>query len=340
MLRLMSSPGNIHDALFRETMSRKDMAADFLRSYLPESVLAHIDLDSLAIAKDSFVDPEMKDSYSDLLYRVSFSCGTPGYIHFLFEHKSTPDRFLPLQLLRYMLGIWDLHRKQHRMPKGAQLPLVIPVVIYHGRPRRQAVRLSGLVATPHASLEAYIPDFAMEFFDFSLEADVQIKGRLALRLVLASLRAKNDPENARHVFEIFKLLSELDESQSSLRWIETIFRYLAQVMDISSQEMHNIATRTLSAGKEDTIMTLAEQLRKDGMQEGLLLGRQEGILEGRQEGLQEARHELLERLLRKRFGAAASAPQIRERLRRADAEQLDLWAERLLDAASMEEVFE
>ncbi|TKF88015.1 Rpn family recombination-promoting nuclease/putative transposase, partial [Vibrio sp. F13] len=38
---------------------------------------------------------------------------------------------------------------------------------------------------------------------------------------------------------------------------------------------------------EDTLMTIAEQLRQQGEQRGIQRGRQEGIQEGRQEGRQE-----------------------------------------------------
>jgi hypothetical protein len=47
----------------------------------------------------------------------------------LFEHKSFPYRFTALQLLKYMVGVWELHLKQF---PGQILPTIIPLVIYHG----------------------------------------------------------------------------------------------------------------------------------------------------------------------------------------------------------------
>ena len=38
----MSKLNNIHDTFFRETMSHKEVAADFLTNYLPATVLEHI----------------------------------------------------------------------------------------------------------------------------------------------------------------------------------------------------------------------------------------------------------------------------------------------------------
>ena len=92
----MSEINKKHDTFFRETMSHKEVAADFLANYLPAKVLEHIQLDTLAISKDSFVDKKQAEHYSDLLYQVMLNTGLPGFIYFLFAHQSYPDRFLVL----------------------------------------------------------------------------------------------------------------------------------------------------------------------------------------------------------------------------------------------------
>ncbi len=49
----MSEINKRHGTFFRETMSHKEFAADFLANYLPAKVLKHVQLDTLTIAKDS-----------------------------------------------------------------------------------------------------------------------------------------------------------------------------------------------------------------------------------------------------------------------------------------------
>ncbi len=93
---------NPHDSFFRETFGRREIAANFLREYLPARIIARLDLDSLSLVKDSFVDKELRHHYSDLLYSVQHKKGK-RYIYFLFEHKSSPDIWTPLQLLRYSI---------------------------------------------------------------------------------------------------------------------------------------------------------------------------------------------------------------------------------------------
>ncbi|WP_256208202.1 Rpn family recombination-promoting nuclease/putative transposase [Halanaerobium congolense] len=47
------------------------MAVDFLENYLPNNILKEIDLTDIKVAKDSFVDEELEESFSDILYNVS-----------------------------------------------------------------------------------------------------------------------------------------------------------------------------------------------------------------------------------------------------------------------------
>ncbi|WP_052813156.1 DUF4351 domain-containing protein, partial [Desulfonatronum thioautotrophicum] len=65
-----------------------------------------------------------------------------------------------------------------------------------------------------------------------------------------------------------------------------------------------------------------------------------GRVEGRDEGEVSGRQTMLHRQLNKRFGQNILDFHIQERLRKATPEQLDLWAERILDAKSVDEVFQ
>jgi len=78
---------NPHDKLFRKTWSNIDVAKDYLNNYLPGPLLKRIDLDSLEISKDSFIEKELEDYYSDILYKVSIA-GRKGFVYLLFEHRA------------------------------------------------------------------------------------------------------------------------------------------------------------------------------------------------------------------------------------------------------------
>jgi hypothetical protein len=101
--------------------------------------------------------------------------------------------------------------------------------------------------------------------------------------------------------------------------------------------------------EDKTMMTWSERMRSEGMQKGMAqgieqgllqgrqLGRQEGKLEGKLEGKQEGELAVLTRQLSRRFGALDAATI--ERLRRATPAELEHWADNILDAQTLEEVF-
>ena len=80
-----------------------------------------------------------------------------------------------------------------------------------------------------------------------------------------------------------------------------------------------------------------ERARDEARQEGRQEGMERGVRQGRNEGRVEGERAVLERQLRRRFGRLS--PQAAERLRRASAADLEVWADNVLDADTLDEVF-
>ena len=261
------------------------MAQDFLANYLPEKVLKQIDLSTLEICKDSFVQEDLNEYFSDLLYRVSFAPNIPGYIYLLFEHKSYPQRLLPLHLLEYMLNIWKQEVKQRNLN---QLPLIVPLVLYHGQEGWEHVTLKDIIAGPNEILETYIPDFEYVFYDLSSVPDEDIKKTVMTGVGLLALKYSRDPDCLHKLPEIFSLLRQLLNQDTGLRYLETVLRYLLNtVEDADLHELKEIANATLSSDQEEIIMTIAEKLRQEGYQQGMQQGTEHG-------SRQKAREDILE----------------------------------------------
>jgi predicted transposase YdaD len=92
--------------------------------------------------------------------------------------------------------------------------------------------------------------------------------------------------------------------------------------------------------REETAM-LAQYIKDKGFQEGRLEGQREGKLEGHHEGRLEGKLEgkcgLLQKILTRRFGPLPDWA--KHRLASASSEQLDQWAERVLAAKSLQDVW-
>jgi predicted transposase/invertase (TIGR01784 family) len=297
---------NPHDRLFRETLSDRDTAADFLKNYLPEEILKLTDLNSLEICKESFVEDDLKEYYSDLLYRVTIS-DEEAYIYFLFEHKSYPDREIFLQLPGYMLGIWRLERKQ----KESFLPLIVPIVLYHGKRKwMYGTRFSSMFSESSRKLSEYIPDFGFVLRDLTQYSDEEIRGEVTCRTVLLLFRHIFDDDIAEKLPAVFSLMSEITESEGGLRFLEKILRYLFSATDrVGLEELKHIAERSVPHGKGRTIMTIAEQLRKEGYDQAMLLLEklqhekyEQGMQRGMQQGIREGLLDAIEARLESGFG--------------------------------------
>jgi len=70
---------------------------------------------------------------------------------------------------------------------------------------------------------------------------------------------------------------------------------------------------------------------------GIEKGIQQGLQQGRQEGIQQGEVALLRRLLVRRFGSLPSWAA--QRLEQASLEELERWADRVLDAPTLADVF-
>ena len=91
-----------HDAIFRQMLTQKEVAREFLQLYLPAPFLSICDLNTLQLASGSFIEEDLRSSDSDILYSLQTRHGA-GYIYALIEHQSSPDKLMAFRLMRYML---------------------------------------------------------------------------------------------------------------------------------------------------------------------------------------------------------------------------------------------
>ncbi|MBF0626035.1 MAG: hypothetical protein HQL82_14660 [Magnetococcales bacterium] len=82
----------------------------------------------------------------------------------------------------------------------------------------------------------------------------------------------------------------------------------------------------------------AQKLEYRGEQRGLQIGEQRGLQIGEQKGLRDGEARTLLHLIERRFGPAPDWA--RANLATADLDTLDLWTTRILDAKSLEDIFQ
>ncbi len=291
---------NPHDRFFKELFSRRETARDFVQHYLPPEIVKLLNLPTLEICKDSFVEANLSEHFSDVLYKVTLQNGQPTYIYLLFDHKSYADSLVSFQLLRYMVRVWDLWLKQERKKrkgkssqKPLKLPMIIPMVVYHGEASwNVSTELAGLFNLS-PEFEQYVPNYQYQLYDLSDYQDDQIIGQVMLQVGLLILKHIHDERLGEHLVDILKLLRNLHDQPTALAYLETLLRYVSSGSShLTEADLAEVLHEVLEDETGGEIMpTLVEQWLERGRQEGIAFGRQEGIAFGRQEGIAFGRQE-------------------------------------------------
>jgi hypothetical protein len=152
---------------------------------------------------------------------------------------------------------------------------------------------------------------------------------------LYTARTRHDPQ-ARYGFKrrLVRLLYRHGWNRQRILDLFAVIDWMMRLPDALEQALWN-EIQTIEGERKMAYVTSVERLANQrGQQEGEARGRVEGRVEGRFEG----RVEFLARLLTKRFGPLSS--EIHARLTQATTEQLERWGERLLDAESLDGVFD
>lgn len=266
----MGTVNHPHDKLFKETFGDLGVTTDFINNYLPEEILDIIDVGSLTPLKDSYIQEELKDSYSDLLFNVKVA-NEEGYLYFLFEHKSYQKKDIAFQLLGHMLQIWS---QKLTKEKAEQVSIIIPLVFYHGDGKWKNVKTIGNWIHGYQNfpqhIQKYVPDYEFILYDFSIDSDEEIKGdpKLKAFLELSKHIFIKDMEALLVVFiTLEQMLSELDES-----FLDTLIIYLLSARD--DVPVETLKDQLTVEGRK-RLMSIAEQLERRGEKRGEKRGRME-----------------------------------------------------------------
>ncbi len=317
---------NPHDQLFKETFSHVENAVGFFQSYLPVELRDRLDWTTLKLQPGKYTDEALRGSESDLLYTVQID-QRPALLYCLFEHQSTPDAWMPLRLLRYILNIWEQFRKQN--PAAKKLPPVLPLVLFQGGATWAAdLSLSGLIAIPDG-LAPYQPEFRHLLVDLDHINAGELRGTLMVRASLLALKASG--KGMHHELpRLFQLLAELTHQDSSLSMIRTLLRYICVVDNDTELREYMRQVEAINVPElEEELMSIAEQLRKEG--------RQQGMEQGMQQGMQQEAAKTLHIILNKRFGSVSQS--VRAKISKASSSQIEAWIDASLDAGSIQQIF-
>lgn len=292
---------NPHDKFFKENFSQLEIIRDFLRNYLSQDIRELLNLDQITLQKDSFIDNEFQEHFSDLLFLVPTNGGGEAYVYLLFEHKSYHDSWVALQLLRYMVRIWERDAKD---VKAVSLRWIIPIVIYHGEQKWSVSTEFAALFPDYEALQAYLPNFKYLIYDLPRYKDEEIIGEFKLRMAIWILKYIFNPELLDKIKKAISIYAESNRDMNTEEFLKTVLLYMISASNkIQHKDLEKELKKQLQyIGAENIMMTLAEHYRQEGLQEGWQKGKEEGKQEGKQEGWYEGKLEDIKKILKIRFG--------------------------------------
>ncbi|WP_029010217.1 Rpn family recombination-promoting nuclease/putative transposase [Azospirillum halopraeferens] len=321
----MSEPSQPHDKLFKALTDDPRVAGALIRERLPGGIAALLSDDPPEPVEGSFIDEDLRGSRSDRLFRVRTRGGGEAFLYALVEHKSVPDPGLPLQLLGYMLRIWQRHAGRDPARLRA-LPAIIPLVVYHGaRAWTVPTAFRELIAADE-SVRRHHLDFAYALTDLGRIDDARLSDLATLRAGLLALKyalRETDPWPV-----LVSILEALPENDPLVR---PLLVYILSVYEGVDRPMLIRAIHQAKPEGEGSMVSLAAR-------EWIAEGEAKGMAKGKAEGLHEGQARTLLRLLNRRFGPVSDT--VRARVNAADLDALDRWFDRALDAPTLEAVFD
>jgi hypothetical protein len=227
-LWLFKDPRNLHDLI----------------RLLDPALADRLDFSRARLDNRSFVNADLREQESDLLYSVPFRDDDLDeeeapelWVYVLVENKATLKRRTVLTLLDYMVQIWrgeaDDWEAKHLPPEEQWLHPIVPLVYYTGERRWSApTDLVSLMKLPKALARIFVPNFVPLFLSLrdtppeELTAQATAIG-YALRVWQAEQRPLEEFEVALR--EAFSGLEGLTEQQEALwtrvAWFIMLFVY-------------------------------------------------------------------------------------------------------------------
>jgi len=225
-----------HDKYFKQLFSKKAEMKEFLANGLPE-IAKMLDLNTLQLDATSYIDKSLNIGFSDIVYNCRYIKNIDLKICLLFEHKSFVVNNPYLQLLGYMLKIWEQNIKQ-----GQKLTPVIPILFYHGNEEWNYKSFENYFGKLDSNLKQYLPIFNYQQVNTINWSDEQINSMfqmVSLKIgVLVMKHIFDDPEYLiNELTKLFSGLTQLLETESGKAFFETTIIYFLNATKLKPEQL-------------------------------------------------------------------------------------------------------
>lgn len=316
------------DASYKLLFSAPEVVRDLVLGFIPDAWLHSLDYSTLEKMPGSYITDDLRQRADDVVWRVKAD-GEWMYLYLLIEFQSSVDAWMAVRIMTYVGLLYQDLIRRSEVPGGKRLPPVLPIVLYNGDAKwTAATDIATLIPKVPGLVAKYLPKLEYLLIDENQYAEADLA---ELKNLVAAIIRIEHPENEQALLALIDLVNELLQGNAELKrtfaiWIRAV---------LLRQSKDSLVLPKVQDLKE-LKMTLAErfdQWAQKYEQKGL----EKGIEQGIEKGIEKGEALLLQRLLTRRFGTLPS--DVVGQIAGATAAQLEQWGDRVLDAASLEEVF-
>ncbi len=253
-----------HNELFSKIIGDLSVARAFFQAYLPKEVQRDINFLTLEIVRlnsEGVRDTLNKRDIADALFQVSLK-KSPAYLLVHAEHQSTINRLTLLRTIQYgITGLLDYAR----LHPNRMLPPLISLIYYHGQQcsENYPTSIDELFEEKHYTRYLFQPLFINvgQITDEELKNHGEMSG---LDLLFKYIFDRPTPALLK------KLLAALSSNSGEIQYYA--LQYLVSRFDMDKKQLLDIALDYLLPEK---VMTVAEQLKQEGLEIGMQQGMQQ-----------------------------------------------------------------
>ena len=289
------------------------LCAQFLDGYVDIPMLKNVRPEDIEDVSHRYVHMFTEERNSDVVKRIRVRDENgremPFFLISLIEHKNQVDYNVTMQILRYMVYIWEEYEKEMEKKhpsisktKGFRYPPILPVIFYDGvKNWTAATQLKERIFLSDTLLK-YIPDFdciLVQLKDYNNEELMKRKNELFIVMLIEKLQSADDFKVLEEEVDVAYMREAVEHSP------EYLLSIISQIVEVLLAK-HNIP--------QEEIDVFAGQIKERNMAELFANFKAYDVQATRAEARKQEREEGMKKLVKSAKALGADKEQTKQQL--------------------------
>ncbi len=251
----------------------KEVAEDYITQFLPPKIVQGLHLQTLTLDNTTYTTSDLSEYFADVVWHCVYGKKKePLKTVFLFEHKSFVPQYPHVQILRYMLEIWEMAIKNKE-----SLPLVIPIVVYHSKSKKRWVKkpFEKYFKDVDENLRGFIPTFDYQLTDLNT-MDEETAMNLKVGLLLHTfMTLKYGSDKSYILSNLEKLIVRIAgdaKNERILNFLRAQLVYIIKNTEFSRMDVKLIFDKISKSANMTTYDLLYQEAVESGIEKGIEKG--------------------------------------------------------------------